>query len=91
MQDEPEAYAALERLQEIRKVAGVTQASVSQKLGMAQSNVSRLEKGSDLLLSTLRQYIEAIGGTLTLTVELPHHSPVHIQVPSDLVEQPPAA
>lgn len=75
-------------LQQIRKTAGVTQADVSEKLGMPQPNVSRLERGSDLLVSTLRQYVEAVGGTLTLTVKLPHHPPVNIQVPSDLVDQP---
>lgn len=59
-------------LQEVRKTARLTQAGVSQELGVPQSNVSRLEKGSDMLLSTLRQYIEAIGGKLNLTVELPN-------------------
>lgn len=59
-------------LQELRQAAGLTQAGVSQEVGIPQSSVSWLEKGSDMLLSTLRQYIEAIGGKLNLTVELPN-------------------
>jgi len=74
-------------LQELRKVAGLTQAEVSQELGMPQSNVSRLEKGADLLLSTLRQYVEALGGKLNLTVELPDRPPVRLNLLSDLVDQ----
>lgn len=73
-------------LQELRKKAGLTQAGVSQELGMPQSNVSRLEKGSDMLLSTLRQYVEAIGGKLNLTVELPNEPPIRLNVLSDLVD-----
>lgn len=76
-------------LQELRKKAGLTQAGVSQGLGMPQSNVSRLEKGSDMLLSTLRQYVEAIGGKLNLTVELPNEPPIKLNVLSDLVDHPP--
>ncbi|MDN5936088.1 MAG: helix-turn-helix domain-containing protein [Nitrosospira sp.] len=74
-------------LQELRKKAGLTQAGVSQELGMPQSNVSRLEKGSDMLLSTLRQYVEAIGGRLNLTVELPDAPPIKLEVLSDLVDR----
>jgi len=76
-------------LQELRKKAGLTQAGVSQELGMPQSNVSRLEKESDMLLSTLRQYVEAIGGKLNLTVELPDEPPIRLNVLSDLVDHQP--
>lgn len=74
-------------LQELRKAAGLTQAEVSQELGMPQSNVSRLEKGADMLLSTLRQYVEALGGKLNLTVELPDKPPIQLNLLSDLVDQ----
>ncbi|MDJ0619734.1 MAG: XRE family transcriptional regulator [Calothrix sp. MO_192.B10] len=43
-------------LQELRKAAGLTQAEISRSLNMPQSNVSRLERESDMLLSTLRNY-----------------------------------
>ncbi|MCE7982036.1 MAG: helix-turn-helix domain-containing protein [Caldilinea sp. CFX5] len=74
-------------LQELRKAAGLTQAEVSQELGVPQSNVSRLEKGADMLLSTLRQYVEALGGKLNLTVELPDKPPIRLNLLSDLVDQ----
>jgi hypothetical protein len=41
----------------------------SSKLGITQDGVSRLEKRTDLLLSTLREYVEAIGGKLSLVAE----------------------
>ena len=75
-------------LQELRKAAGLTQAEVSQELGMPQSNVSRLEKGADMLLSTLRQYVEAMGGKLNLTVELPGKPPIRLNLLSDLIDEP---
>lgn len=73
-------------LQELRKVAGLTQACISEGLNMPQSNVSRLEKSSDMLLSTLRGYVEAAGGKLNLTVELPGQSPISLSGLGDLVE-----
>ena len=75
-------------LQELRKKAGLTQASVSKGLNMPQSNVSRLEKSSDMLLSTLRSYVEAVGGKLTLTVELPGKAPISLAGLGDLIEKP---
>ena len=44
---------------------------MAEVLGITQDNVSRLEKRSDVLLSTLRSYIEAMGGKLRIDVELP--------------------
>ena len=75
-------------LQELRKRTGLTQASVSKGLHMPQSNVSRLEKSSDMLLSTLRAYVEAIGGKLTLTVELPGKAPIALTGLGDLIDEP---
>ncbi|GAB1540413.1 hypothetical protein NUACC21_30820 [Scytonema sp. NUACC21] len=74
-------------LQELRKAAGLTQAEISRSLRMPQSNVSRLERESDMLLSTLRNYIDAIGGNLTIVVELPNKPPVRLNTLSDLVSQ----
>lgn len=74
-------------LQELRKAAGLTQAEISRSLQMPQSNVSRLERESDMLLSTLRNYIDAIGGNLTIMVELPNKPPVRLNMLSDLVSQ----
>ena len=75
-------------LQQLRKTAGLTQVSVSECLNMPQSNVSRLEKGSDMLLSTLRNYVESVGGKLYLTVELPDKPPIALTGLGDLIETP---
>jgi len=60
-------------LAEIRKLAACSQEEVARKLQVKQPSISRLEKQTDMYLSTLRQYIEAAGGTLRLVVELPDH------------------
>ena len=51
---------------------------MAQALNISQDGVSRLEKRSDLLLSTLRSYIEAMGGKLRLVAEFPGRAPVVI-------------
>jgi predicted XRE-type DNA-binding protein len=73
-------------LQELRKAAGLTQAEISRNLEMPQSNVSRLERESDMLLSTLQNYIAAMGGSLIITVELPNKPPLRLNMLSDLVD-----
>lgn len=78
-------------LQELRKAAGITQARVSKKMDMPQSNISRLEKNSDMLLSTLQSYISAIGGKLNLTVELPDKPTLTLTGLGDLIDSKPKA
>ncbi len=63
-------------LQDLRKARNLTQERMAEMLHIKQENVSRLEKRSDLLLSTLRSYIEAMGGNLKLIVEFPDRPPV---------------
>ena len=79
---------AIRGLQDLRKLAGLTQDGLSDKLGLPQSNISRLEKNSDMLLSTLNNYVEALGGKLRLTVELPNAYSVELQGIGDLLNQP---
>ena len=54
-------------LTELRQARQITQVELARLLETAQSNVSRIEHGDDLLLSTLRSYIEALGGHLEVT------------------------
>jgi transcriptional regulator with XRE-family HTH domain len=63
-------------LQELRKARKRTQVSMAKSLGITQDSVSRLEKRSDLLLSTLRKAVEALGGELSLVAEFPDRAPV---------------
>jgi|SRR5262245_27653397 len=59
-------------LRDLRKALELTQADISAKLHMKQEAVSRLERRSDLLLSTLVAYIKAMGGELNLTAKFPN-------------------
>jgi transcriptional regulator with XRE-family HTH domain len=63
-------------LQELRRARKLTQVRVAKELGITQDSVSRLEKRSDLLLSTLRKTVQAMGGTLSLVAEFPDRPPV---------------
>src|SRR2546422_7282471 len=62
--------------QELRRAREQTQVQVAKILGITQDSVSRLEQRSDLLLSTLRSYIAALGGSLSLVAEFPDQNPV---------------
>jgi hypothetical protein len=53
-------------LAELRKSRDVTQIALAAQLGITQGNVSRIEGRSELYLSTLRSYIEALGGHLEI-------------------------
>src|ERR1039458_1324555 len=63
-------------LQDLRKARALTQVRMAELLGIKQENVSRIEKRSDLLLSTLRSYVAAMGGRLELVAEFPDRPPV---------------
>lgn len=56
-------------LRELRRARKLTQVRMAKKLGITQDSVSRLEQRSDLLLSTLRKTVEAMGGRLSLVAE----------------------
>ena len=63
-------------LQELRHAHKLTQKRMAEVLGIGQDSVSRLEQRSDLLISTLRGYVEAMGGRLSLIAEFPNQDPV---------------
>ena len=65
-------------LRELRKARQLTQASVAAELGITQDGVSRLEQRSDLLLSTLRRAVEAMGGSLSLVARFPDRPPIEL-------------
>lgn len=66
-------------LRELRHAVNKTQKTVARTLNMGQEGISRLEKRSDLLLSTLRNYVEAVGGSLTLVAQFPGQEPIAIE------------
>ena len=63
-------------LRELRRARKLTQSRLSKKLKIGQEGVSRIEKRSDLYLSTLRSYLEGVGGELTLMVKFSDRPPV---------------
>jgi DNA-binding XRE family transcriptional regulator len=72
----PEQIAALDSrvaaavtemdLRELRIAAGLTQEQMAEALKSAQSEISRLEKRDDYRVSTLREYVHALGGHLEI-------------------------
>src|ERR1700690_1536319 len=58
-------------LRRMREARGLTQVRLAELMHIRQDSVSRLESRSDLLLSTLKSYVQAMGGSLGLTVEFP--------------------
>lgn len=63
-------------LRELRRARRLTQKRIAKELKIGQEGISRLEKRTDLHLSTLRHYVEALGGKLTLVAEFPDRAPV---------------
>jgi len=71
-------------LKELRKALALTQVDLARRLKIKQASVVRIEQRSDLLLSTLRKYIEAMGGDLEVVARLPNRPPVRIGALGDL-------
>jgi DNA-binding XRE family transcriptional regulator len=68
----------VESLRELRNAAGKAQADIAAALNIKQPSVSKIEKQADMYISTLRAYIEAMGGELDLVVRLPSRPAVRI-------------
>jgi hypothetical protein len=52
---------------------------MARKLGVRQHSISRLEQRSDMLLSTLADYVRKLGGELVITAEFPDRKPVRLK------------
>src|SRR5579872_7226564 len=64
-------------LQELRQAHQLSQERMAELLHTKQANVSRIERRTDMYISTLRSYIEAIGGELNIVARFPDGE-VHI-------------
>jgi transcriptional regulator with XRE-family HTH domain len=71
-------------LQELRKAREYSQSTVADLLGMRQGDVSKLEHRADAYLSTIRRYVQALGGNLDLVATFPNRPPVKISYLADL-------
>jgi len=74
-------------LAQVRKARALTQQRIAEELHMDQSEVSRLEYRSNMLLSTLRSYVRATGGDLHLIATYPDAEPVHLLVGAESADQ----
>ena len=77
-------------LRELRQELNLTQENIAQKLGINQESVSRTEKRTDLMLSTVRNHIEALGGELQLLVHLPNRPPITLKEFSTVISTTPS-
>jgi transcriptional regulator with XRE-family HTH domain len=59
------------QLQDIRKSRNVTQVELAQLLHVEQAAISKLENREDMYVSSLREYIRALGGELQLVAKFP--------------------
>jgi DNA-binding XRE family transcriptional regulator len=66
-------------LQELRRAREMTQVKMAKSLGVAQKQISDIEKRTDMHISTLRRQVEALGGELTLTAKFPNGTPVKLR------------
>jgi transcriptional regulator with XRE-family HTH domain len=67
-------------LRRIRTAAKKTQQEVAIATGIAQHNVSRLERRGDMLLSTLQNYVGGLGGRLRIVAEFPSMDPIELDL-----------
>lgn len=73
-------------LRRVREVRALSQAMIAELLEMDQSEVSRLERRSDMLLSTLRRFIDAAGGELRLIVSFPDMAPAELRLDQEVLK-----
>ncbi|MGN6549962.1 MAG: XRE family transcriptional regulator [Pararhizobium sp.] len=78
-----EEYATLK---DLRRAREMTQAALAETLHVNQVSIAKLEKRSDLLLSTLRNYVQAMGGELELVVKFPGKAPIRLQGISEVAQ-----
>ncbi len=79
----------VESLRELRQATGKAQAEIAAALKIKQPSVSKIERQADMYISTLRSYVEAIGGELELTVRLPQRPPLRLRQLGDMLEPEP--
>ncbi|MFA7596198.1 MAG: XRE family transcriptional regulator [Novosphingobium sp.] len=79
-----ELVAEVEGLKALRQLAERSQEQIAETLGVKQPSVHKIERQTDLYLSTLRRFVEAAGGKLELRVELPGKGVLHLTGVGDL-------
>ncbi|HMW19841.1 MAG TPA: helix-turn-helix domain-containing protein [Nitrosomonas sp.] len=78
--DGNESLALGKRLQRLRKLAGLTQADFSHRLKISEGALSRLEKRTDIHVSTVKQYVEALGAKLQISAAFSTDNPIAFRI-----------
>lgn len=73
-------------LQELRQARALSQAELAEVLGLNQATISKLERRTDMYLSSLRRFVEAMGGELEISASFPEGR-VRIRLLEDLEEE----
>lgn len=73
-------------LRDLRKAMNRTQVQMAKTLNVGQDTVSPYERRTDMLLSTLQEYVRAMGGELDLVARFPDRQPVRIKTLRDLAD-----
>lgn len=71
-------HEEVEGLKALRQLAALSQAEIARGLGITQPSVAKMERQTDLYLSTLRRFVEAAGGKMETLVELPGKGAVRL-------------
>lgn len=79
----------VEGLRALRTLAARSQEQIADALGIKQPSVHKIERQADLYLSTLRRFVEAVGGTLELRVNLPGRCPIRLNGIGDIRDSTP--
>jgi predicted transcriptional regulator len=75
-------------LAEVRRAMKLSQEEIGQVLQVGQGSVAKIEKRTDMYVSTLRRFIEAMGGELEIVARFPDHA-IKIKNFSDLKTESP--
>lgn len=73
-------------LRALRQALQLTQVELAKELDTSQNNISKLEQRADLLISTLGNYVEGLGGQLQLIATFPDRPPVALRFGDLLAE-----
>ncbi len=74
------AYDAVLGLVDLRDSQGVTQTQLAKSLGVSQPNISKIERNENVYLSTLGNYVAALGGHLEVKAVFPNHPEQDIKI-----------
>ena len=61
-------------LGKLRKTKQLRQTELAAMMGVSQANISKVESGKDIQLSTLQNYVRALGGEVSIIAKMPNHT-----------------